>query len=1144
MLASISEGVLLDRAVAQGLIAAADVAAAQKDHSAQAGPRKWGAVLDRLIAQGKLSDEGVRRLHEDLSTARPDSPALERTMDGGLEQTLQSEAGGQAPTSVLPTTTFPAPHWDKYEFIETLGRGGMGAVYRARDRRLGRLVALKFIHGDDPGMIQRFLQEARAQARLDHPYICKVYEVGSVDNKPYIAMELVEGRTLDRASAQLALPEKLQLLKEAAEALHSAHEQGIIHRDIKPSNIMVERTVAGRLRPVIMDFGLARESGDSHGLTESGAVMGTPAYMSPEQARGEARRLDRRSDVYSLGATLYDILSGKPPFEDQTVLNILLKVMNEPPTPLRSLIPELPEAIELVVSKCLNKEPEQRYQTAHALAEDLGRYLTAQQVTAKRLSYSYRLRYWARHNRTLATLGAVLFVTVISATGFGIRARIIAGQKERRAKEQAELSRWIGQTVKDLEWVARTAYLLPLHDTSYEQQLVRERMAEIETELAKHSDVGPRLGAYARGRGLLALHDFRRAYEELQRAEQLGHVDPELDYAIGRALGALYSQALDDARKSGDKSFFEKRKAELDEQLLRPALSYLGKSRGLRSVSSTYVEGLVSYYQEQYDLALQSADRAYQQAPWLYEAVQLGGDVFLSRARTERDRGLHDQAEKSFAESVSRYKKAAEIGRSDHNVHEALAETYIRWEELDFYRGKNPEPLLKEALAAAGRALLAAPKESHGHTKKAFAYDFMSQYEQRNGNKRAAIKFRELQLTEAKQAIDKNQNNPYAHESAGIASFRLAELSDTSNDAIIRHREYAYNRFKTAIQLNPRFPWAFNDHAIALLGEAKQLQQQNLDPIDAITRSVQLAEQALAVDPGYIYALNTIALASLRACTWNIEHGVDPEAWVERGRKAAQQALSINKNYSFAYGNLGTIFMNKSLYNLLNGSDIISSKKTAIDSYQKMAQITGPTAELSSYISTIHHFESQQFLRLGQDPSASIDAGLAEIASCIAPPEPDPYCIDIQARLLSAKSAWKTKQRISDFRTIAHAYQLSRQVLSKIGDEPDALLSSGEIALQLVQATQPLGKSQRTTLQEGIASIDKALVASPGWPRALVVKGALLLERSKLERSLVQKRASLSAARDALAAGITGNPLLKRRYEGMLKEVEQRLLEQ
>lgn len=125
----------------------------------------------------------------------------------------------------------------EFRILGLLGRGGMGAVYRARDRRLGRLVALKFIHGDDPGMIQRFLQEARAQARLDHPYICKVYEVGSVDNKPYIAMELVEGRTLDRASAQLSLPEKLQLLKEAAEALHSAHEQGIIHRDIKPSNI-------------------------------------------------------------------------------------------------------------------------------------------------------------------------------------------------------------------------------------------------------------------------------------------------------------------------------------------------------------------------------------------------------------------------------------------------------------------------------------------------------------------------------------------------------------------------------------------------------------------------------------------------------------------------------------------------------------------------------------------------------------------------------------------------------------------------------------------------------------------------------------------------------------------------------------------
>ena len=1144
MLLSISEGVLLDKAVAMGLVSAADVAEARNTQTASPITRKWGLVLDRLIAQGKLTEAQLRRLQEDLSSAAPGSPALDRTMDGGLEQTLGSEAGGPTPTITVAPTTFPAPHWDKYEFVELLGRGGMGAVYKARDRRLGRLVALKFIHGDDPGMIQRFLQEARSQARLDHPFICKVYEVGTVDNKPYIAMELVEGRTLDRMSSQLGLSEKIQVLKDAAAALHAAHEQGIIHRDIKPSNIMVERTPSGSLRPVIMDFGLARESGDSHGLTESGAVMGTPAYMSPEQARGEARRLDRRSDVYSLGATMYDVLCGKPPFEDQTVLNILLKVMNEPPSPLRSLDPTIPEAIELVVSKCLNKEPAQRYQSAKALADDLGRYLSAQQVEAKRLSYSYRFRYWARHNKTLATLGAVLLVTVLSATGFGIRARFIAIQKERRAKEQAELARWIGQSVKDLEWVARTAYLLPLHDTSYEKQLVRDRMAEIETELKRHPDIGPRLGAYARGRGLLALHEWKPAYEELQQAERLGHKDLELDYALGRALGALYSQALDDARKSGDKSFFEKRKAELDEELLRPALSYLERSRGLRSVSSTYVEGLVAYYQEQYDQALQSADKAYKQAPWMYEAVELGGDVFLSRARAQRDRGEHDPAEQSFAESVKRYKQAAEIGRSDHNVHEALAEAYIRWEELEFYRGKNPEPYLQEALAAADRALVAAPKESHGHTKKAFAYYFQSQYSQKHRDIGSAIKYCNLQLAEAKQSLLDHPSNAYAHESAGISSFRLAELEPQDVQKSLDRLKYAYDRFESATRLNPRFPWAYNDYAIALIIESKRLTRQGISPLDNLTKSIELAKQSNEIDPSYIYALNTISLASQRAINWSINYSGDVQQWAKYGIQAINQALKLNPNYTFAHGNLGTIYLHLALFESLSGSPTNNPSKLAILSYQSMAKVDGSSAELDSYIATAHYYSAIYLANSNQDPSQEISEGLSTLSKCASKETNDPYCADIQARLLSVRSEWARQQAHPYIADLERAYSMSQQALRKIDDEPESLLAFSEIAYQLTHARRQQGKSPVSNIQQGLMAADKALTLMNNWPRALAIKGALLLERSRTEKTKAQKRDSISNAHQALLAAIKNNPLLQRKYGGILEETERLQQEQ
>ena len=900
---------------------------------------------------------------------------------------------------------------------------------------------------------------------------------------------------------------------------------------------MIEQRTDGGFRPVLMDFGLARESGDSHGLTESGAVMGTPAYMSPEQARGEARRLDRRSDVYSLGATLYEVLVGRPPFEDQTVINILLKVMNDPPTPLRSLDPQIPEAVELVVSKCLNKEPEQRYQTAKALAEDLGRYLSTERVQAKRLSYTYRLTYWARQNRTLAALAAILCVTVISALGIGIRARIIAVQKERRAKEQAELSRRIGQSVQDLEWVARTAYLLPLHDTSYEQKLVRDRMTEIQQELQGHSDIGPRLEAYARGRGLLALHDFGGAQTELARAERLGHVDLELDYALGRALGELYSQALDDARKSGDKSFFEKRKAELDAELLRPALRYLQRSRALRSVSSLYVEGLIAYFQQDFDLALTRAEQAQKLAPWLYEAVKLGGDVLLERARAERDRGEHDRAAQHFAESVARYKQAAEIGRSDHSVHEALAEAYIRWEELDYFRGKNPEPYLQEALRAADKALVAAPKASHGHTKKAFAYSFFADYLKQKNLIPAAIKAREQQISESNLSTSLHVDDAYAHLIKGIALHRFAELTSQNQQLLLKQSQ---NELALSIKINHRFPWAYNDYAIALLAESKLQQQSNQSPIDTIQRAVALAEQALTIDPGYIYAMNTIALSSLRASTWLIEHGQDPSVWIEKGIQAAQQALKINQNYSFAYGNIGTILMNKSFYELLAGINLSGSKAACISSFHQMINISGSSADVQSYIAILHHFEALQILQNKNNPSATIDEGLKAIESCTNTINKDPYCIDAQARLLSAKSEWLIENK-QDFKTtLEQSYRLAQTAAQSLGDEPDALLSLGEIALLLITEGSIPQARRLAVIQQGIGGLDRALANQLGWPRALVVKGALLRARAQGERG-IQRQSTLRMARDALKEGLAGNPLLRRQYGTTLAELEQQL---
>ncbi|HZI03106.1 MAG TPA: serine/threonine-protein kinase, partial [Archangium sp.] len=343
---------------------------------------------------------------------------------------VPEEAGlppGVATLTVEPQAASPAPllaatgrgeessgsGWDRYELLELLGRGGMGEVYKARDRRLGRTVALKFIRGADPARAMRFLQEARAQARIEHPHVCKVYEVGEVGGKAYIAMPLIGGQRLDQAATSMSLPERVQVMREVAGAVHEAHRLGVIHRDLKPSNIMVERGEDGRLFPVVMDFGLAYEMTQGHGLTESGALMGTPSYMAPEQARGDVRNIDRRSDVYSLGATLYELLTGVVPFTDSTVVGTLAKVLHEEPSALRKHVPQLDSDLETIVLKCLSKEPGQRYASARALAEDLGRYIDGEPILGQRPSLLYRLRRYARKHRTLVAVSGLFLASIV-----------------------------------------------------------------------------------------------------------------------------------------------------------------------------------------------------------------------------------------------------------------------------------------------------------------------------------------------------------------------------------------------------------------------------------------------------------------------------------------------------------------------------------------------------------------------------------------------------------------------------------------------------------------------------------------------------------------------------------------------------------
>jgi serine/threonine-protein kinase len=269
--------------------------------------------------------------------------------------------------------------FDDFEILAELGRGGMGVVLKARQKSLDRVVAVKMLlveHSGNPLLVARFQSEARAAAALSHPNIVIVYQVGQCPLGPYFVMEHIDGCTLEALLQKGPVPigGAVNLLIAVTEAVHYAHGKGIIHRDLKPANVMID---AFR-RPVVMDFGIAKFVGKSSVLTQQGAILGTPAYMPPEQAGEEFAQVGPHSDVYSLGAILYTLLTGKVPYEAETTMRTILRVVGpEMPPPVRSLRPEVPAALERICMKCLNKQPADRYPTARALADELRRFRTA-----------------------------------------------------------------------------------------------------------------------------------------------------------------------------------------------------------------------------------------------------------------------------------------------------------------------------------------------------------------------------------------------------------------------------------------------------------------------------------------------------------------------------------------------------------------------------------------------------------------------------------------------------------------------------------------------------------------------------------------------------------------------------------------------
>ena len=385
----------------------------------------------------------------------------EESWSRSADSTFNSEMGDElppppnstrrTPASKPPADRFgspvgPLPVIPGYEVLDELGRGGMGIVYRAKHLALNRLVALKVISAagaSDPDELRRFRDEAEAVAHLQHPNIVQVYEVGEVGEsfgRPYLALELVAGGTLAQALAGAPLPAQSAavLLETLARAVQYAHTQGVIHRDLKPGNILLSKGEGGRredgsgaddfppvgllpssFHPKVADFGLAKRIGCDSSQTATGVAVGTPSYMAPEQAAGLGRLIGPACDIYALGAILYEVLTGRPPFHAASPIETLQQVISADPVPPARLQPKLPRDLETICLKCLRKESRKRYSSAGALADELRRFLDGKPILARRTRVWERAVKWGRRRPTAAGLVVVSTLAAVALAGLG-----------------------------------------------------------------------------------------------------------------------------------------------------------------------------------------------------------------------------------------------------------------------------------------------------------------------------------------------------------------------------------------------------------------------------------------------------------------------------------------------------------------------------------------------------------------------------------------------------------------------------------------------------------------------------------------------------------------------------------------------------
>jgi len=1043
---------ILQLAVERGLLRARDL-----HDLPEASP------LDALVGRGKLTPEQVGELQRGLgdgSTLPPtrnyagerirpvssldleneptmpwqeasDDPSTARTFALTGEQTTMTHgATADSVDSAATHSMATGAAFGRYRITEFLGSGGMGEVYLAQDSVLDRPVALKFLKGAEPEMVQRFFREARAQARLTHENICNVFEAGEQDGRPYIAMQYIPGKELGEIAPRLRLEQRVRLLSQVARAVHSAHREGLVHRDLKPGNVMVEQTADGDHRPYVMDFGLVRDERDP-GATRTGALMGTPAYVAPEQAMGEQERIDRRTDVYGLGATLYALLLGRPPFQADNPILHLFKVMEEEPVPPRREDPAIPVDLETITLKCLEKQPQARYESARALAEDLERFLDGEPIEARPIGRVRRLLKRAQKNRRAVILGAVALGLLLALAATAVLGRV-------QAVHQARLAQQFGQDTSYIELRMRAVHLAPPHDIRAEVAELERRMEGIEARIGRIGRAAVAPGHEALGHGNLALGEFELARDHLQIAWQDGVRDPDLAFGLGLATARVYQREQRRAESEPDDVTRQREQDRIQREYGDPAAHYLSLSRSSTSSVPEYVEGLLALVEKRYDDGLAHAQTANARVPLFYETRILLGDLYQARAWQRWEEGQRSASLEDLEQAKRCYQAAVEVGESDPLCYERLCEVLLSRLNAS-YRGATDLTALTQEIESLG-----AEVETWGRLGLTVDPD------------RARL---HTLLSQAARAL-------------------AAHCSDHGVDPS-RHAARAVTSAACAARLAPTEADGFLAHGRALLGYQAYLADRGADPTDALASATRGLHLAAELEPTAAPTRSLLGDAYLARAEYEWAHGGDPTWTWERSVAAYEEAIALDPDHEQYPVDLANVYVERAQYAEQHGGDPFEHLRRAEELLSAALETGSRSGYALGSLGTTRSVRADMELARGRDPRPTLDEarGVFEEARAVFPLWEHPHLglvwLDYTAARAEHRDGRDPAPQLAQMET--HI----RRMLEIDPTSTDAFYFRGMGHILLARHSLTTGRSPLSELAEARGDIERAIALDP-----------------------------------------------------------------